>query len=141
MLLYDTLITSGTSVVTSAIRIGELGTSVVDTGVRGLGGVSCLGRGREGDIPPTVEVKEGAVGTAYASNLRGPVGEANRREYKGHLILVMRSNRSKYNMYRSKYKVYRLKYNTYRSIGPTCTVLSNSRGSLCLVGVRRWVGL
>ncbi len=40
-----------------------------------------MGRGREGDILPTVEVKEGAVVTAYASNLRGPVGDAiqNRR--------------------------------------------------------------
>ena len=52
-----------------------------------MGGVSCLGRGREGDILPTVEVKEGVVGTAYASNLRGPVGDAiqNRRVQRSFL--------------------------------------------------------
>ena len=50
--------------------------------------MSCLGRGREGDILPTVEVKEGVVGTAYASNLRGPVGDAiqNRRVQRSFII-------------------------------------------------------
>ena len=40
--------------------------------LRGEGGVSCFARGREGELATG---KEGVAGAAYASNLRGPVGE------------------------------------------------------------------